>query len=82
VYLLHHVPASKVASHSYVNPLIAVVLGAAVAGEQLTYPMIAAAALILVSVAFIVGEPKAGARRGSVRRFLQPRIAAPEACHR
>jgi drug/metabolite transporter (DMT)-like permease len=82
VYLLHHVPASKVASHSYVNPLIAVIIGAAIAGEQLTYAMIAAAALILVSVAFIVGEPKAGASRGSARRFLQPRIAAPAESHR
>ena len=82
VYLLHHVPASKVASHSYVNPLIAVIVGAALAGEQLTYPMIVAAALILVSVAFIVGEPKAGARRGSGRRFLQPRIAGPAVSHR
>jgi drug/metabolite transporter (DMT)-like permease len=87
VYLLHHVPASKVASHSYVNPLIAVILGAAIAGEQLTYPMIAAAVLILVSVAFIVGEPKtvepkAGARPKSVRRFPPPRIAEPEVSHR
>jgi drug/metabolite transporter (DMT)-like permease len=87
VYLLHHVPASKVASHSYVNPLIAVIIGAALAGEQLTYPMIAAAALILVSVAFIVGEPKAadpkaGDRRGSARRFLPPRIAEPAVSHR
>jgi drug/metabolite transporter (DMT)-like permease len=87
VYLLHHVPASKVASHSYVNPLIAVILGAGIAGEQLTYPMIAAAVLILVSVAFIVGEPKladpkADVRRGSARRFPRPRIAAPEVSHR
>ena len=82
VYLLHNVPASKVASHSYVNPLIAVIIGAAIAGEKLTHPMIVAAVLILVSVAFIVGEPKAGAARGSVRRFPRPRIAEPEVCHR
>lgn len=82
VYLLHHVPASKVASHSYVNPLIAVIIGAAIAGEQLTYPMVAAAVLILVSVAFIVGEPKADVRRENVRHFPRPRIAEPEVSHR
>lgn len=82
VYLLHHVQASKVASHSYVNPLIAVMLGALLAGEQLTQATVIAAALILLSVIFIVGEPKAGAPRGSGRRSLRPRISEPAASHR
>lgn len=82
VYLLHHVGASKVASHSYVNPLIAVIVGAALAGEQLTSGTVIAALLILSSVVFIVSERKADARRESGPRFLPPRSAARAAYHR
>jgi drug/metabolite transporter (DMT)-like permease len=56
VFLLHHVPASKVASHSYVNPLIAVLVGAVLASEELTPAVGLAALLILLSVYFIVTE--------------------------
>ena len=56
VWLLHHVPASKVASHSYVNPLIAVVVGTALANENLVVGTLVAGGLILVSVFFIVSE--------------------------
>ncbi|MGQ0815470.1 MAG: EamA family transporter [Gemmatimonadota bacterium] len=56
VWLLHHVSASKVASHSYVNPLIAVLVGAALASEPLYWSTAVASALILLSVFFIVRE--------------------------
>jgi drug/metabolite transporter (DMT)-like permease len=54
VWLLHHVAASKVASHSYVNPVIAVLLGATVGGEPLDLPTAVAAGLVALSVLAIV----------------------------
>ncbi|HSL69833.1 MAG TPA: EamA family transporter [Longimicrobiales bacterium] len=54
VWLLHHVAASKVASHSYVNPVIAVVLGAMVGGEPLDFPTLVSGSLIAISVLAIV----------------------------
>jgi drug/metabolite transporter (DMT)-like permease len=55
-WLLHQVPASKVASHSYVNPLVAVIVGALLAREQITAYTLVAAALIIVSVVVIITE--------------------------
>lgn len=69
VWLLHHVPASKVASHSYVNPLIAVVVGAALAGEGVYLTTLIAALLILVSVFFIVLAEDEVAKEDERRRI-------------
>jgi drug/metabolite transporter (DMT)-like permease len=44
----------RVGTHAYVNPLIAVALGAAVAGEPLTSALIASAVVIAGSVALIL----------------------------
>jgi drug/metabolite transporter (DMT)-like permease len=77
VYLLHKVDASKVASHSYVNPLIAVVVGAVIANEVITGAMVIAALLILASVFFIVRErAHAAPRREMLPPSPRPRIAA------
>ena len=54
VWLLQRVPAAKVSSHSYVNPLIAVLVGAWLGGERLDLATIAAAGLIVFSVVMIV----------------------------
>jgi drug/metabolite transporter (DMT)-like permease len=54
VWLLQRVPAAKVASHSYVNPLIAVIVGAVLGGEPLNAGTIVAAGLIVFSVVQIV----------------------------
>jgi len=50
VWLLKHVPASKVASHAFVNPVVAVTLGAWMLGEPVTRTTLAGMALILLSV--------------------------------
>src|ERR1700721_1917333 len=49
-WLLKHVSASKAASHAFVNPAVAVALGAWVLGEAGARPAVAGTALILVSV--------------------------------
>jgi drug/metabolite transporter (DMT)-like permease len=54
IYLLRHCDPAKVATYAYVNPVVAVILGALFAGEHLTSPTIAAAALIIGSVALVI----------------------------
>ncbi len=51
-----------VSTYAYVNPLVAVFLGWAVAGEPITRGTLIAAAVILVGVALISSAPKAPAR--------------------
>jgi drug/metabolite transporter (DMT)-like permease len=56
VWLLQQVPASRVASHSYVNPLIAVLLGGWLMNEPMDVATLAAAVLIIGSVVAIVTD--------------------------
>lgn len=53
VYLLRNVSPAKASTYAYVNPLVAVILGWAVAGEQVTSRTVVAAAIILGGVALI-----------------------------
>jgi drug/metabolite transporter (DMT)-like permease len=57
VWLLARMPATRVASHAYVNPLVAVALGYFVAGEEVTVRTILAAALVVGSVFLILKSP-------------------------
>jgi len=54
VWLLSAASPSLVSTYAYVNPVIAVLLGWAVAGEPFTPALAAAAAVILAGVALIV----------------------------
>ena len=63
VWLLQRVPAAKVSSHSYVNPLIAVLVGAWLGGERLDLATIAAAGLIVFSVVMIVTSKNVPAQK-------------------
>jgi drug/metabolite transporter (DMT)-like permease len=58
VWLLAHMPATRVASHAYVNPIVAVALGYFVAGEPVTLRTLAGTALVLVSVFMILRKDK------------------------
>jgi len=53
IYLLKTVSPAKASTYAYVNPLVAVFLGWAIAGESVTMRTIAAAAIILTGVAMI-----------------------------
>jgi drug/metabolite transporter (DMT)-like permease len=55
-WLLTRMSATRVASHAYVNPLVAVALGYMVAGEQVTMRMLFASALVVLSV-FLTLKP-------------------------
>lgn len=53
IWLLQNAPISLVATYAYVNPLVAVLLGAWLASEPLTPRILAAAGIIIGSVVFI-----------------------------
>jgi len=59
VWLLARMPATRVASHAYVNPVVAVALGYFVAGEIITTRTLIGTALVLASVVLILRKEKA-----------------------
>jgi drug/metabolite transporter (DMT)-like permease len=60
VWLLKVRPATEVATHSYVNPLVAVVLGTTLGGERVTWIQLVGLAVILVSVGRVTGRKRRG----------------------
>ena len=53
-WLLQHAPISKVFTYAYVNPVVAVVLGALVLGEAITTLTVISGAIIVVAVAVVI----------------------------
>jgi drug/metabolite transporter (DMT)-like permease len=70
-WLIGHVSSTLVGTYAYVNPLIAVIVGRVVGGEELTGAMIAGMVVILVGVALV-----RGATRRPEPRAPQPRPPA------
>lgn len=66
IFLLRHCDPAKVATYAYVNPIVAVLLGAMFAHETLTLRTLAAAGLIIGSVALVITAQQ-----------LKPKAAAP-----
>jgi len=62
IWLLRHCEPAKVATYAYVNPIVAVLLGAAFAGEKLSMRVLIAAALIIGSVAIVITTQQLRAR--------------------
>lgn len=54
VWLLAHAPLSLVATYAYVNPVIAITLGAIVLDESITTSVVVGATVVLTSVAVVV----------------------------
>ena len=54
VWLLARMPATRVSSHAYVNPIVAVALGYFAAGEAITLRTLAGTALVIASVILIL----------------------------
>lgn len=65
IWLIHHVPVAKVATYAYVNPVVAVLLGAAILGEHLHRSEYVGMAAVIVAVALVTtsqtrsGRPRA-----------------------
>jgi drug/metabolite transporter (DMT)-like permease len=76
-WLLQHASVSLVSTYAYVNPVVAVFLGALVLAEPVTPSIVIGAAIIVAAVAFIV--TREGARQRAARADAAPRAAATEA---
>ena len=72
-WLLQHASVSLVSTYAYVNPVVAVFLGALVLAEPITPSIVIGAAIIIAAVAFIVTREGAN---GAARRTDEPRAAA------
>lgn len=57
VWLLAHMPATRVSSYAYVNPIVAVALGHFLADEPITSHTLAGTGLVLLSV-FLILRPR------------------------
>jgi drug/metabolite transporter (DMT)-like permease len=57
IWLLRNTTPARVATYAYVNPLVAVLLGWALAGESLSWRIGLAAAIIVSSVMLTIGAP-------------------------
>lgn len=74
-WLLRNARPSVVSTYAYVNPFVAVLLGAVLLAEPVTGGMVAAAALIILGVALIV-TPR---REAAAPVLVEPAAAAPDA---
>lgn len=63
IWLLTVVEPARVGTYAYVNPVVAMLLGWALADEPLTFRSVLAATIILGSVVVITAEAAAGRRR-------------------
>jgi drug/metabolite transporter (DMT)-like permease len=54
---LKHTTPSRISTHAYINPLVALILGMALAEEALTTRNVIAAIIIILSVAVITTYP-------------------------
>jgi drug/metabolite transporter (DMT)-like permease len=76
-WLLQNAPVSLVATYAYVNPVVAVLLGALILAEPVTPSILIGAAIILAAVAFIV--TREGARQRAARSASARAIATEAA---
>lgn len=73
-YCLNELPASTVGTYAYVNPVVAVLLGALLLGEPISAGLVAGGALILIAVLLTT------LRRGHSRSRPPERAAAQALC--
>jgi len=67
-YALARLPLATVSTYAYVNPVVAVLAGIVVLGEQFTWREGLGAALVVASVVIIVSRSRSGSRRSGSRR--------------
>ena len=57
IWLLGHVPTSKVSTYAYVNPVVAVFLGWLVLHERVSGYILVGSAIVVASVALVTSAP-------------------------
>jgi drug/metabolite transporter (DMT)-like permease len=72
VWLLKVADTAKVATYAYVNPVVALLLGWAMAGEELTGRTLAAASIILLAVV-VITTVRSGRQKGCSQREREAR---------
>jgi drug/metabolite transporter (DMT)-like permease len=87
VWLLGNAPLSLTATYAYVNPVVAVILGALILGERVTWPILIGGAVVVAGVGLVVSverprrraaqppspaTPGPGERRASARPSIKP----------
>jgi drug/metabolite transporter (DMT)-like permease len=72
IWLLHHTTPARATTYAYVNPVVAVLLGWALAGEPLTARVLVSAAVIILAVVMITAGP--GVRQWMRQRRTLPRV--------
>jgi drug/metabolite transporter (DMT)-like permease len=78
-WLMRVAPPVLVSTYAYVNPVVAVVLGWAIAAEPLTAGTLVAAAVILSGVALITSSQARGAKKArETRETREPMKTLPE----
>jgi drug/metabolite transporter (DMT)-like permease len=77
-WLLRRVPISQVVTHQYVNPLVAIALGALLLGERLTATTLVGAAIVVGAVFVTVRQESVEARAAS-REAAEPDTTCTEA---
>jgi drug/metabolite transporter (DMT)-like permease len=88
VWLLRNAPLSLIATYAYVNPVVAVVLGALILGEHVTLPILIGGAVVVAGVGLVVSAERPR-RRAAYRPGppgppspTMPRPAGPRASAR
>ncbi len=71
-YLLRRVPPALATSYAYVNPLVAVGLGAVLANERVSVPEVLAIPLILAGVGLAIGGGRVGSGRSACEGDTSP----------
>ena len=66
MWLLDHVAPSRVATYAFVNPVVAVLIGWAIAGEQVSATTMVATAVIVAAVAVAVTDRSSSSPRRQV----------------
>ncbi len=74
IWLLRHCDPSKVATYAYVNPVVAVLLGALFADETLALRTVVAAAIIIGSVALVISAQQT---REKIPLLSRPQLHKP-----
>lgn len=77
VWLLAHAPISLVATYAYVNPVVAVVLGAVILGEVITGTIVIGGGIIVASVVIVISVERAAATQARLEAPAPPAPAGP-----
>lgn len=72
VWVVANAPISLVATYAYVNPVVAVILGAVILSEAVTGPIVLGGAIVVVAVALVVGSERRPRRTRAVAEAREP----------